>query len=84
LVALNIKDADTDRLAREVAALTGESITDAVRVSLEQRLGILRRKAAVTSATDLTQIIARGRQRQRLDHRTEDEILGYDRDGLPT
>lgn len=83
-MALNIKDADTDRLAREVAALTGESITDAVRVSLEQRLGILRRKAAVTSATDLAQIIARGRQRQRLDHRTEDEILGYDRDGLPT
>ncbi|MCB1017394.1 MAG: type II toxin-antitoxin system VapB family antitoxin [Acidimicrobiales bacterium] len=83
-MALNIKDADTDRLAREVAALTGESITDAVRVALEQRLGILRRRASVTSATDLAQIIARGRQRQRLDHRTDDEILGYDRDGLPT
>lgn len=83
-MALNIKDAATDRLAREVAALTGESITDAVRVALEQRLAILRRRASVTSATDLAQIIARGRQRQRLDHRTDDEILGYDRDGLPT
>jgi antitoxin VapB len=30
-VALNIKDAETDRLARELAAETGESITEAVR-----------------------------------------------------
>ena len=37
-MALNIKSAETDRLARELAALTGESITEAVTRALEQRL----------------------------------------------
>jgi len=37
-MALNIKSAETERLAREVAALTGETITEAVRKALELRL----------------------------------------------
>ncbi|ALA18222.1 type II toxin-antitoxin system VapB family antitoxin [Chelatococcus daeguensis] len=37
-MALNIKSAETERLAREVAALTGETITEAVRKALEMRL----------------------------------------------
>jgi antitoxin VapB len=36
-MALNIKDAETERLAGEVAALAGESKTRAVRVALEER-----------------------------------------------
>lgn len=42
---LNIKDAETDRLAREVAAMTGETITAAVRTALlerKQRLAAIR------------------------------------------
>ena len=42
-MALNIKSAETDRLARELAALTGESITEAVTRALEQRLENQRR-----------------------------------------
>ena len=42
-MALNIKSAETDRLARELAALTGESITEAVTRALEQRLEDQRR-----------------------------------------
>ena len=37
-MALNIKSAETDRLARELAALTGESITEAVTRAMEARL----------------------------------------------
>ena len=37
-MALNIKDPDTDRLARELAAATGESITVATRQAIEERL----------------------------------------------
>src|SRR5689334_1304175 len=37
-MAITLKDKETDRLAREVAALTGESLTDAVRNALAQRL----------------------------------------------
>jgi antitoxin VapB len=36
-MALNIKDPDTERLAAEVAAMTGESKTRAVKVALEER-----------------------------------------------
>lgn len=37
-MALNIKDAEADRLAARVAAITGESKTRAVKVALEERM----------------------------------------------
>ena len=37
-MALNIKHPDADRLARELAAKTGESLTDAVLNALRERL----------------------------------------------
>ena len=37
-MALNIKHTEADRLARELAERTGESITQAVIVALRQRL----------------------------------------------
>lgn len=36
-MALNIKDPEVDRLATEIAALTGETKTAAVRKALEER-----------------------------------------------
>ncbi len=35
---LNIKDPETDRLARQLAGLTDETITEAVRTALRDRL----------------------------------------------
>lgn len=83
-MAINIKDPDTDRLARELAELTGQPITQAVRIAIEQRLAQLRRHDAVAGRPDLGEIITRGRQRRLLDERDETEILGYGADGLPT
>jgi antitoxin VapB len=37
MTAMNIKDAEAERLAAEVAALAGESKTQAVRVALRER-----------------------------------------------
>ncbi|NBC14296.1 MAG: transcription factor [Gammaproteobacteria bacterium] len=37
-MALSIKDEETDRLARAVAAATGQTITEAIRDSLRHRL----------------------------------------------
>jgi antitoxin VapB len=37
-MSLNIKNEETHRLARELARLTGESVTMAVTVSLKERL----------------------------------------------
>ena len=45
-MALSLKDAETDKLAREVAKLTGESLTEAVRKALAERLERERRKRA--------------------------------------
>ncbi len=36
-MALNIKDGETERLAAEIAALTGESKTGAIRTALRER-----------------------------------------------
>lgn len=36
-MALTLKDKETDRLAREVATLTGETLTDAIRKALAER-----------------------------------------------
>ena len=84
-MALNIKDPETDRLARELAQATGESITVAAKVAIVERLERVRaRLAAQANADDLQGIIARGRQRMTLDQRPADEILGYDDQGLPS
>jgi len=83
-VALNIKDVETDRLARQLAAETGETITVAARRAIEERLARVRaRKAAAPEADELRALIARGRGRPTLDDRPADEILGYDDTGLP-
>ena len=84
-MALNIKDPETDRLARELAQLRGTSITDALREALLHELEATR--ARVRPSRDrrarIQEIIERGRARPRLNDLSEDEILGYDETGLP-
>lgn len=83
-MALNIKDPETDRLARELAELTGQPITTALREAIVERLAVVRARSAVrTPLEELAAIIARGRARRRVDVRDESEILGYGEDGLP-
>jgi len=84
-MALNIKDDTADRLVRELASETGESITTAVTVAVRERLERLqgavpheRRRRA------LTEIAGRSARRELRDARTADEILGYGPDGLPS
>jgi antitoxin VapB len=80
-MALNIKSAEADQLARELAALTGESITEAVTRALDQRLKQqraerdVRRRERLRSALDA--IRARTASLPVLDPRSDDEILGY-------
>ncbi len=82
-MALNIKDDETDRLARELAELTGQPITSAVRDAIVARLASLRRQRQAATGLDLEDIIVRGRARRTLDERPDDEILGYGVDGIP-
>ena len=84
-MALNIKDEGADRLVRELASETGETITTAVTVAVRERLERLR--GAVPRERrqqELTRIAKRSGQRQVRDARTADQILGYDSEGLPS
>lgn len=82
-MALNIKDEATDRLARELAAETGLTITQALHQAIVSELESVRRKKRLGSPSELANVIARGRARPSLDSRTADEILGFGPDGLP-
>ncbi|WP_298044915.1 type II toxin-antitoxin system VapB family antitoxin [uncultured Microbacterium sp.] len=83
-MALNIKDPETDRIARELSAATGESITVAVRIAMEERLRRVRASGAEAAMrAEIDAIIARGRARAIVDEREPDDILGYDANGLP-
>ncbi len=79
-MALSIKSDRADQLARELAALTGESITDTIITSLEHRLADERRRRRHRSIND---ILAIAHSLPVLDNRTADEIIGYDENGLP-
>lgn len=81
---LNIKDPETDRLARELAAQTGESLTAAVTMALRERLERLRGRAGAPGLSEeLTAIALRCAGLPELDDRSAEEILGYDVHGLP-
>jgi antitoxin VapB len=83
-MALNIKDPETDRLARRLAALTGERITEAVRKALVERIEREERARGKAFYDELMAIAKRCAARPILDERSEDEILGYDDRGIPT
>jgi len=87
---LNIKNTEVERLAAEVARLTGESKTEAIRRALEER----RRRLKGSSAVDrrkrvLTYLekkvwasLPKGERGRRLSRDEEDAILGYGPDGV--
>jgi antitoxin VapB len=80
---LNIKDAQTDRLARRLAQLTGESVTQAVRTAVEERLEREERHRSRPSVEQVMAIARRFASRPVIDDRSPDEIIGYDERGLP-
>lgn len=84
-MALNIKDRETDSLVRELAALTGEPITDAVKVAVRERLERERRlRPTKASIEEILAIAAKIAAKPVVDPRSPDEIMGYDEHGLPT
>ena len=80
---LSIKDPEADRLAREVAKATGETLTAAIVQSLRERLHRIRRARRVRLADELLAIAGRCAALPVKDARTPEEIIGYDKHGLP-
>lgn len=83
-MALNIKDPKTDRLARQLSEVTGESITVAINVAVKDRLE--RIVGAVPSHRRLREINRIAEEAATLpvrDRHTAEDILGYNQHGLP-
>jgi antitoxin VapB len=83
-VPLSIKDPETDRLARELASITGENLTTAVANALSERLERVRGlPGSQDLVAELIAIARRAAAMPVLDDRPEEEIIGYDEYGLP-
>ena len=90
-MALNIKDPETEKLAAEVAAITGESKTRAVKVALQERR---QRLAVRVVRRDRVQELRRFLEEEvwpqvprrvigkRVTRREREAILGYGRAGV--
>jgi antitoxin VapB len=86
-MALHLTNPRTDRLARELAKKTGESLTDAVNTALQERLDrVAERKKSDEDkfVADLLKI-ARGAKGLRKQKKSSVELFDdlYDEDGLP-
>ncbi|MBL8705810.1 MAG: type II toxin-antitoxin system VapB family antitoxin [Rhodospirillales bacterium] len=80
-MALNLKSPEADRLARELAEATGESITAAVTTALAERLVRVRTKERPGLLAEIDAIRRRAAKLKNRDMRSDDEILGYNADG---
>ena len=82
---ISIKNEQTELLARKLAELTGESLTEAVRAAVAERYDRLRRARSGRSLADeLNAIALRCAKRPVISQLSDDEILGYDEYGVPT
>jgi antitoxin VapB len=84
-MVLSIKDRETDRLARQLARLTGKSITDSVKGALRERLEYeQRRRGKHIDRAKIAKIVAGIAALPVVDDGSPDELIGYDDVGLPT
>lgn len=89
-MALNIKNGEVERLAADVARLTGESKTEAIRRSLEERRRRLKGASAAERRTRVLRFLEQrvwptlppAEQGRRLTRAEEDDILGYGPGGV--
>ena len=82
-MALSIKSDEADRLARELAAETGETLTEAIEIALKERLDREHAKRTVGMRVRLARLASDVAALPVADSRTPDEIIGYDDAGLP-
>ena len=84
---LNIKNGEAHRLAKELAELTGASITEAVTAALKEAVARARSRGVAARDRLLAEIDEISRHCASLpvlDSRSAEEILGYDEKGMPS
>jgi antitoxin VapB len=82
-----VKNPATEAKIRKLAARTGESLTEAIDHAVEERLerlGPPKRKGRVNRKR-LAELVAYFNSLPKInEHLTDEEIIGYDENGLPT
>ena len=85
-MALNIKNPETEKLARELARWRKQGITEAVtevlRKEVERERKKLRRDDREERLRRIEEIVQEVKKLPVLDDRTPDEIIGYNDQGL--
>jgi antitoxin VapB len=90
-MALNIKNPDVERLVDEIARLTGESKTEAIRQALLERRGRLRERVTVEARRSRLESFLEREVWSRVpaeqvgrgpDRPERERILGYGPDGV--
>ena len=89
-MALNLKNEEVERLAAEVARMTGESKTEAIRRALQERQqrlkgrSIEQRRARVLRLLEkeIWPTLSAGERGRRPTQAEEDGILGFGPDGV--
>ena len=78
-----IKDEEADRMIRQLAERTGETITDAVKGAVAEKLARtpLSEDEIAERRTKIEAILARLDAMPTVDHRSADEIIGYNDKG---
>ncbi len=85
-MAILIKDKETDEMIRTLAERTGESITEAVKTAVRQRLQSTPRseQEIAERKRKLAEVLAYFDSLPHINEDlTDDEIIGYDENGLP-
>lgn len=82
-MALSIKNAQAERLAKELARESGTTVTSSVIDALEQALRRVRGRKTAPSVRDaILEVSERCAALPDLDTRTPEQILGYDQRGV--
>ncbi|MEA1934170.1 MAG: type II toxin-antitoxin system VapB family antitoxin [Thermodesulfobacteriota bacterium] len=82
-MALSIRNSQAEQLAREVAAISGENLTQTIIHALEERLERLRgRRTAADTTQEIMAVSQRCSSLPDLDRRSPEEILGYNQSGI--
>ena len=82
-MAVLIKDEEADRLIRQLAERTGETITDAVKSAVSEKLSRtpLSEAEIAERLRRIEAIIVKAEAMPTRDHRSPDEIIGYNEYG---
>jgi antitoxin VapB len=82
-MAILIKDQEADQMIRMLAGRTGESITDAVKQAVRERLDRipLTEEEIAARKRKIEALIVKAGAMPTVDDRTSDEIIGYNEFG---